>query len=181
MFQSGQYVADALGGVDNEQVQPNGVDLRLGAVFEQVGPGRIGTDGKTVGDRRELEPVVEGTADDREAPTGASDASGDEPRASEGTAVYHLDPGGYVVRYADTVRIPEDHVGFLYPRSSLLRNSCMIDTAVWDAGYEGQGEGLLEVYHPVELERGARIAQLALAEAEHADTYDGDYQLEHLD
>jgi deoxycytidine triphosphate deaminase len=57
----------------------------------------------------------------------------------------------------------------------------MLDTAVWDAGYEGQGEGLLEVYHPVELERGARIAQLVLAEAAHADTYDGDYQLEHLD
>jgi deoxycytidine triphosphate deaminase len=163
MFESGRYVADALGGVDDEQVQPNGVDLRLGAVFEQVEPGRIGIDGKTVGERRELEPDVE------------DETSGEEP------AVYRLDPGGYVVRYADTVRIPENHVGFLYPRSSLLRNSCMIDTAVWDAGYEGQGEGLLEVYHPVELERGARIAQLVLAEAAHVDTYDGHYQHEHLD
>ena len=174
MFESGQYVADVLGGVDDEQVQPNGVDLRLGAVFEQVEPGRIGTDGKTVGERRELDPVVE----DEESDT---DASGREVEGDGETAVYRLDPGGYVVRYADTVRIPEDHVGFLYPRSSLLRNSCMLDTAVWDAGYEGQGEGLLEVYHPVELERGARIAQLVLAEAAHADTYDGDYQLEHLD
>jgi deoxycytidine triphosphate deaminase len=154
MFESGQFVADALGGVDDAQVQPNGVDLRLGAVFEQVEPGRIGTDGKTVGDRREL-------------------------AAEDGT--YHLDPGGYVVQYADTVRIPEDHIGFLYPRSSLLRNSCMLDTAVWDAGYEGRGEGLLEVYNPVEIERGARIAQLVLADAAHADTYDGSYQGERLD
>ncbi|MEF8883506.1 MAG: deoxyuridine 5'-triphosphate nucleotidohydrolase [Haloarculaceae archaeon] len=164
MFESGRYVADALGGVDGDQVQPNGVDLRLGAVFEQVEPGRVGTDDKTIGERREVDPVEE-------------DVDGPD----DGTAVYRLDPGGYVVQYADTVRIPEAHVGFLYPRSSLLRNSCMLDTAVWDAGYEGRGEGLLEVYHPVELERGARIAQLVLAEATHADTYDGDYQHEHLD
>jgi deoxycytidine triphosphate deaminase len=193
MFESGRYVADALGGVDDEQVQPNGVDLRLGAVFEQVEPGRIGTDGKTVGDRREIEPTVEATGErsaaDGDATAGggtdgetnAEDGIDGETNAEDGTSVYHLDPGGYVVRYADTVRIPEDHVGFLYPRSSLLRNSCMLDTAVWDAGYEGVGEGLLEVYHPVELERGARIAQLVLAAAAHADTYDGDYHLEHLD
>jgi len=162
MFRSGRFVADALGDVDDEQVQPNGVDLRLGAVYEQTEPGRVGTDGKTVGERRELDP----------------DEGADDPEA---TAVYHLDAGGYVVGYADTVRIPEGHVGFLYPRSSLLRNSCMLDTAVWDAGYEGRGEGLLEVYHPVELEAGARIAQLVLAEANHADTYDGSYQREGIE
>ena len=154
MFKSGRFVADVLDDVDDGQVQPNGVDLRLGAVFEQVGTGRIGVDGKTVGERREL------TAED---------------------GVYRLDPGGYVVRYADRVRIPERHVGFLYPRSSLLRNSCMLNTAVWDAGYEGRGEGLLEVYHPVELESGARIAQLVLADAAHAGTYEGTYQGEGVD
>ncbi|MFC7141402.1 deoxyuridine 5'-triphosphate nucleotidohydrolase [Halosimplex aquaticum] len=158
MFESGRFVADVLGDVNDDQIQPNGVDLRLGAVYEQVEPGRIGTDGKTVGERRERDPESDGDGD-----------------------VYRLDPGGYVVEYADTVRIPEGHVGFLYPRSSLLRNSCMLDTAVWDAGYEGRGEGLLEVYHPVELERGARIAQLVLAEAEHADTYDGSYQREGIE
>ncbi len=159
MFRSGRFVADVLGDVDGDQVQPNGVDLRLGSVFEQVEPGRVGREGKTVGDRRELDP---GETDD-------------------GKDVYRLDAGGYVVQYADTVAIPEGHIGFLYPRSSLLRNSCMLDTAVWDAGYEGRGEGLLEVYHPVELERGARIAQLVLAEANHADTYDGSYQRERID
>jgi len=85
-----------------------------------------------------------------------------------------------VVRYAERVSIPEGHVGFLYPRSSLLRNSCMLDTAVWDAGYEGRGEGLLEVYHPVELDRHARVAQLVFADAAHASTYEGSYQGENL-
>jgi dUTP pyrophosphatase len=152
MFKSGRFVASHFEELRDEQVQPNGVDLTLGAVFEQVSPGRIEHDGKTVGDRREL----------------------------DGDGGYRLDPGGYVVRYAERVSIPEGHVGFLYPRSSLLRNSCMLDTAVWDAGYEGCGEGLLEVYHPVELEAGARIAQLVLADAAHEGVYEGSYQGENL-
>jgi dUTP pyrophosphatase len=154
MFKSGRFVAAHLGDVDPSQVQPNGVDVRLGGVFEQVEPGRIGRGGKSVGDREEIDPV-----------------RGD----------YHLDRGGYVVAYEDLIRIPEDHVGFLYPRSSLLRNSCTLDTAVWDAGYEGRGEGLLEVYQPVKLERGARIGQLVLAEAAHNGTYEGDYQRERVE
>ncbi|WP_336001773.1 deoxyuridine 5'-triphosphate nucleotidohydrolase [Halorientalis halophila] len=154
MFRSGAFLADRLGELRESQVQPNGVDLTLDAVFEQTSAGRIEREGKTVGDRRELDPDDDG--------------------------VYHLDEGGYVVRYAERIVIPEDHVGFLYPRSSLLRNSCMLDTAVWDAGYEGRGEGLLEVHHPIELQQGARIAQLTLARAEHEDTYDGSYQGENL-
>jgi dUTP pyrophosphatase len=159
MFKSGRFVASHLGDLREHQVQPNGVDLTLGAVFEQVEPGRIERGGKTVGEREEV--AVDG-------------ADGDDD-------VYHLSPGGYIVRYAEQVVIPDDHVGFLYPRSSLLRNSCMLDTAVWDAGYEGRGEGLLEVYHPVEIERGARIAQLVLADAAHEGTYEGSYQGEHID
>ena len=153
MFKSGQFVADHLGDLRPAQVQPNGVDLRLGAVFEQMAPGRIGRDGTAIGDRREIEPI---------------------------DGVYRLSPGGYVVQYADRVRIPEGHVGFLYPRSSLLRNSCMLDTAVWDAGYEGRGEGFLQVFQDIQIEVGARIGQFVLARADHGGEYDGDYQGENL-
>ena len=158
MFRSGAFVAEQVEPTDDEQVQPNGVDLRLDAVFEQREPGRITRDGKEIGTRQERQ------TEERE----------------EGDA-YYLPRGGYVVRYAETVRIPEGHVGFIYPRSSLMRNSCMLNTAVWDAGYEGKGEGLLQVHHDVEIERGARIAQLVLAEASHDATYEGSYQGENLD
>jgi deoxycytidine triphosphate deaminase len=153
MYRSGHFVASQLDDLRDDQVQPNGVDLTLGAVFEQVEVGRIDREGKTVGGRQEREP------DD---------------------GIYRLEPGGYVVEYGDRVRIPENHIGFLFPRSSLLRNSCMLDTAVWDAGYEGRGEGLLEVYHDIEIEAGARIAQLVLARADHEGEYDGTYQGENL-
>ena len=164
MYRSGQFVAEHVEPTTPEKRQPNGIDLTLEAVFEQREPGRIGREGKTVGGRAEL------------PPNGGDDSTdGDDT-----TGVYWLPPGGYVVRYGETVSIPEGHVGFIYPRSSLLRNSCMLDTAVWDAGYEGKGEGLLEVYHGVEIEPGARIAQFVLAEAGHGGTYDGSYQSENL-
>ncbi len=153
MYEPGTIVAEYVSPVREEQVQPNGVDLTLDLVFEQVSAGRLQRTGKTIGEREEV------------------DRNDD---------VYRLSPGGYVLRYGETVRIPEAHVGFIYPRSSLMRNSCMLNTAVWDAGYEGRGEGLLQVHHTIELEREARVAQLVLAEAGHSGTYDGSYQGENL-
>ncbi len=153
MYRSGRFVAEHIAPTTDDQVQPNGVDLTLETVYKQQERGRISTDGKTVGERSVLEPTAE---------------------------TYSLEPGGYIVRYAERIQIPDGHVGFLYPRSSLLRNSAMVNTAVWDAGYEGRGEGLLQVHHPIELEQGARIAQLVLAEADHETSYEGSYQGENL-
>lgn len=164
MYRSGRFVAEHVEPITDEQIQPNGVDLTLEAVFEQRTPGRIGREGKTVGERRTVDP--EGV-------------ERNDPELG-GRPLYRLDPGGYVVRYGETVSIPTDHVGFIYPRSSLLRNSCTLDTAVWDAGYEGKGEGLMQVHHGIELEADARVAQLVLTEANHDGTYDGSYQGENL-
>ena len=157
MFRSGAFVAQHVSPADDDQVQPNGVDLTLGAVYEQVEPGHIGRSGKTVGDRRAV-----------------------DPDAAAAVPTYRLGPGGYLAEYAERVRIPEGHVGFVLPRSSLMRNSAMLHTAVWDAGYEGRGEGLLEVHHELAIERGARFAQFVLAAADHEGTYGGDYQGERL-
>lgn len=155
MYRDGAFVAEHISSTTDAQIQPNGVDLTLDVVLEPLEPGRITRNTTEVGQRQ---PITT-TETDRKSPE-----------------TYYLEPGGYVVRYDETVRIPEEHVGFIYPRSSLLRNGCMLNTAVWDAGYEGRGEGLLQVHHDIELERGARIAQLVLATADHEGTYDGSYQ-----
>ncbi|MFB6101529.1 MAG: deoxyuridine 5'-triphosphate nucleotidohydrolase [Haloplanus sp.] len=156
MFRAGSVVADHVTPVDPVQVQPNGVDLTAEAILETQERGRIGRDGKRIGAREERAPD-----DDADA--------------------YVLPPDGYVLRYGETIHVPEGHVGFVYPRSSLLRNACMLHTAVWDAGYEGRGEGLLVVHREIEIEPGARVAQFVLAEANHDDTYDGSYQGERLE
>ena len=154
MFESGTYVGQYISPVDAGQLQPNGVDLTAAKLYTQTSAGRLGQDDKEIGDRDAIDPV-------------------------DGT--FRLEPGAYVVQYGETVHIPEGHVGFIYPRSSLMRNSCMLHTAVWDAGYEGKGEGLLEVHHDIEIEQGARIAQIVFAEADHEGTYDGSYQGENVE
>ncbi|WP_435062152.1 deoxyuridine 5'-triphosphate nucleotidohydrolase [Halobaculum sp. EA56] len=148
MFESGATVAEYLDPVEDDQVQPNGVDLTVESLYEQTAPGRITRDGKRVGERAEVDPE---------------------------DGLYRLDPGAYVLTYGERIRVPDEHVGFVYPRSTLLRNSCMLNTAVWDAGYEGRGEGFLQVGHRIELEPGARVAQFVLAAADHVGRYDGTY------
>ena len=182
MYRSGAFVAEHVSPTTDEQVQPNGVDLTLAGVHEQDGPGRITRDGKEIGERRRLPvdtPEAGGLSGDQEPDRADEEAGGADGTGGTG-GTYTLQPGGYVVRYGETIAVPDGHVGFVYPRSSLLRNSSMLNTAVWDAGYEGRGEGLLQVNHEIHLEEGARIAQFVLARAAHEDTYDGSYQGENL-
>ncbi|MFB6111227.1 MAG: deoxyuridine 5'-triphosphate nucleotidohydrolase [Halobacteriaceae archaeon] len=157
MFRAGDVVADHITPVTEEQIQPNGVDLTLAAVLEPRGAGYVGREGKTVADRDRIEP--------------------DTPRG-DGPPSFHLTPGSYVLQYAETVTVPTEHIGLLFPRSTLLRNACTLDTAVWDPGYTGKGEGLLTVRNEIEIEAGARIGQFVLARAEAGGEYAGSYQRE---
>lgn len=141
---------------DQGLIQPNGVDLSLDAVWRLTGPGALGrlnTD-RTLPDR--------------------------EPLAFDAEGWLHLVPAGYVIRYAETVELPADCGALCFPRSSLLRMGCYVQTAVWDAGYVGRGEGWLEVRNPhgVRLQRGARIVQLVVfrLSAPASSGYAGAYQ-----
>jgi dUTP pyrophosphatase len=151
-----------LPGVDQAQsqaaFQPNGVDLSLDAVWRMAGRGSLGR-----------------ASADRELPAR-------EPLAFEANGWLELAMGTYGIRYAEWVALPADCGGLCFPRSSLLRMGVHVPTAVWDAGYAGRGEGLLEVSNPhgVRLQRGARIVQLVLfhlTEAARAG-YAGGYQHE---
>ncbi len=141
-------------GASQGQVQPAGVDLRLGSVEAFSGPGVLGESVREIPRGDPLEPGRDG--------------------------YYRLAPGAYRVRFLDVVRIPVWAVGFCYPRSSLLRMGAALHCAVWDPGYEGRGQALLVVHNPhgVRIERGARIAQLVLArlDREPEAPYRGAYQ-----
>lgn len=153
MYKAGEFVAEHISDVSSYQIQPNGVDLTVGSIYEQTEPGFLGAQEKSIGERT----VV---------------AEGDDP--------IQLTPGEYIIQYNEVIEIPSGHVGFVYPRSSLMRNSCMIDTAVWDAGYKGRGEGLLTVNRDLHMESNARIAQIVFSEAQHESKYDGEYQNENI-
>jgi dUTP pyrophosphatase len=110
--------------VDAEtQVSPNGVELTLHKVyrFKEAGVIDFSNEQRRIPEYEEIPP-----RDGR----------------------YALEPGNYLVTYNEIVRIPEDSIAIGRPRSSLLRSGVTVESAVWDAGYEGRSRGLLIVYNP---------------------------------
>ncbi len=140
----------------DEQLQPHGIDLTVAAIARYAGCGQLGV---SDGERRlpEFEPI--------------------EPDAA---GWWDLAPGPYLVRFSETVSLPPDCMAYARPRSSLLRCGVALHTAVWDAGYSGQGVALLVVYNPAgfRLQRSARIAQLVFHRLEFpvVEGYRGAYQ-----
>ncbi|MFW9831969.1 MAG: deoxyuridine 5'-triphosphate nucleotidohydrolase [Candidatus Thorarchaeota archaeon] len=92
---------------------------------------------------------------------------------------YMLNPGAFLVTYNENVRIPRDMIAIGRPRSSLLRSGVTIESAVWDAGYEGRSRGLLIVYNPhgFKVKPQARLLHLIFLRLLKAtDAYEGIYQ-----
>jgi len=169
VFKSGDYVAQYIneGDLEDSQIQPNGVDLKVGDIFTLSGGAVINNDSKDLPDKSPI-PLLKRTS------------HSEESEIKDDAKYYNLDPGFYTVRYAEKIAIPERCVGFVLPRSTIMRSGGMIDTAVWDSGYEGIGLGRMSVTRPTLLEEDSRIAQIVFAEAESSGEYDGQYQGENL-
>ncbi len=92
---------------------------------------------------------------------------------------YTLAPGNYLVTYNEIVHIPEDVIAIGRPRSSLLRSGVTVESAVWDAGYEGRSRGLLLVYNPhgFVVTQNARLLHLVFIQlVRKTQPYQGAYQ-----
>lgn len=161
---SGEFVAEFIEPLDedkselpDEAVQPNGVDLSIGELCELTGTSHIGNDEYEKANREELSVTEDGT--------------------------YQLyDDAGYVVIYDEKITIPEDHIGLVLPRSRIMRCGGSVETAVWDAGYSGVGEGGLSFKQPAELDEDLRIAQIVFIKTEELEEqYDGSHQNERVD
>lgn len=94
---------------------------------------------------------------------------------------WNLKPGAYKIKTNEVVDLPEDVIGFAYPRSSLLRMGCTIENGVWDAGFRGRSEFLLIVENEegVEIKENARVNHIVFEKIEETENvYEGRYQEE---
>ncbi len=142
-----------------QAVQPNGVDLSLLSVAAIRSAGRLGV-----------------LAEDRILPDLVS------LEFTDGWV--SLPQGEYLITYNEVVHLPLHIMALGRPRSSLLRMSVSIGTAVWDAGYHGRSQSLLVVYNPhgVSLEKNSRLMQLVFFTVEGGTrAYNGFFQNENLD
>jgi dUTP pyrophosphatase len=142
----------------DKQLQPAGLDVTLGAIFELTESGRLGVEERHLPDR--------------------------VPFAFDFWGWMHLSPGSYMIQLNEAVNLPLDVMALGRPRSTLLRCGASLHTAVWDPGYAGKSECLLTVHNPagIELQKDARLMQLVFFRLEQPTEagYAGRYQGENL-
>lgn len=95
----------------------------------------------------------------------------------DGVAGWLLYEGVYDITFNEGCKIPDNRVAFIKQRSSLYRNGAIINSPVFDPGFETQNMGtLLYVYETIFIEKDARVAQIYFHECEAAEKYDGQWQ-----
>ena len=151
LLASGKLSIDPL---DDDQIQPASVDLRLSDHFLKVDENRL-----------------EAIRLDREVPY---------QELTQQQIV--IPPHSFLLATTrERIRLPDDVIAFVEGRSSIGRIGLFIQNAGWvDPGF--QGSLTLELFNanrlPIRLQEGRRICQLVFARMDRAATrpYDGKYQ-----
>ena len=109
-------------------------------------------------------------------PKGENSTLGQIPLVDE--KYFDLEPGAYFVDLNEITTIPNDAIGILLPRSTLLRNGLDVRTALFDPGYSGQPKVMLVCHRPARIQKFARIGQLVILKSDGNFTsqYAGQYQ-----
>lgn len=142
--------------VDEQMIQPNAIDLRIASI-EELSPT---TRPLNLSEGIPKQFVPRNTV----------------PLVNHQWRLY----GGrtFDVLSSSSVVVPEGMCGWLVLRSTFARNGCILQSGLYDAGYDGPIGGILTVPHYLEtltLTPGTRFAQFILAKAETEKLYDGFY------
>lgn len=170
-------------GLSSDAVQPAGVDISIDDIFRVTEPSILTNDDYMKGDRASVPAHTRREFDQRShydaiealRKFGVAPDSRDE--------FYYLEEGEmYGVEYHETISIPDNHMGLIFPRSRLLRCGVTLFTGIWDPGYEGKGAGALLVDNDVVMAKDMRVGQLVFIETDDlSESYDGTHQGENLD
>lgn len=135
---------------EEEQVQPNAIDLRLDRVFKMEGVFSIDEQEKTHRRKIEKKPTIDG--------------------------YFTLNPGDYEITFKGIVSMGPDEAGYVITRSTLNRNGLFITSGLYDSGYNGSMAACLHVSGGKALIKpGTRVGQFILWKAQSVSLYDGDY------
>ena len=79
----------------------------------------------------------------------------------DGVAGWLLYEGIYDITFNEGCKIPEDRVGLIRQRSSMLRNGTVLHSSVFDPGFETEFMGtVMVVNETIFIEENARVAQI---------------------
>jgi deoxycytidine triphosphate deaminase len=85
--------------------------------------------------------------------------------------------GVYDITFNEGCKIPDNRVAFIKQRSSLWRNGALINSPVFDPGFETDNMGtIMLVNETIFIEKDARVAQIYFHECVSAEMYNGQWQ-----
>jgi len=143
----------SLTNVQEGDIQPNAIDLRLGKVLKiNDNVFTIDEEQKIHRGSTEFEPWTDG--------------------------YFYLVPGAYEVVMENIVDVAEGEAGFVITRSTLNRNGVYLTTGLYDSGYNGVMAAVMHVTCGLmRIKPGTRIGQYLCFDAETLSMYDGSYGL----
>ncbi|CAB4127318.1 Dcd Deoxycytidine deaminase [uncultured Caudovirales phage] len=157
----GKYSKSTLTNVQEGDVQPNAVDLRLDKVFK-ISDNLFEIDNDTKVHR------------------------GSEPVEPNADGWFELEPGAYEVIMENVISVADGEAGFVITRSTLNRNGVFLTSGLYDSGYgidvntgEAVGGVMAGVMHvnvgPALIKKGTRVGQYIMWNAETLSLYNGSY------
>ena len=95
----------------------------------------------------------------------------------DGIEGWLLYPGTYDITFWEGCKIPNNRVAFIKQRSSLWRNGTLINSPVFDPGFQTDNMGtIMLVTETIFIEKDARVAQIYFHECDPAEEYNGQWQ-----
>lgn len=96
----------------------------------------------------------------------------------DGVEGWLLYEGTYDITFWEGCKIPSYRTAFIKQRSSLWRNGTLINSPVFDPGFETENMGtIMLVTEPIFIEKDARVAQIYFHESVNTDVvYNGQWQ-----
>lgn len=132
----------------NFELQQNGIDLTLASV-KKVKGGFLGVEKRRINDYEEVK----------------TDENG----------IYHLGEGVYSIDFQQEIEVPGDMCAEIIQRSTLNRMGGFILAGLYDSGFSNQIGAVLRTSCDLEIEKGARVAQIIFQDAAPASLYKGIY------
>tara|TARA_R110000737_G_scaffold36956_5_gene56737 strand:- start:1490 stop:1981 length:492 start_codon:yes stop_codon:yes gene_type:complete len=140
-----------LSAIQEGDVQPNAVDLRIGKVF------RISKNTFEVDNENKVH-------------------RGSDPCELNRHGIFNLPEGHYEVIMENKIKVGAGEAGFVITRSTLNRNGVFLTSGLYDTGYDGVMAAVMHVTcGPMKIAPGTRIGQYLSFEAESLHDYDGSY------
>jgi deoxycytidine triphosphate deaminase len=123
---------------DNDQIQPNTIDLRISEIFEV--------------DNKEVLVLGESAKQTRTLLKLTTDEAG----------FYHLEGGKtYQVMSSTYIKVAENEIAIVMGRSTLNRNGVFVISSIYDSGFEDYiGASLYNLTGHTKLEKNSRVAHL---------------------